>query len=361
LILNRRTFLAAATALVLPGPAVAAGAMDASATRLADKTRLRVEWTDKTDPVSIFVSNDPNGGPGTARLLKAAKGGVSDVEAPVSPRPYFVLTTKDGTRTWVAERLLPLEGGRNFRDLGGYRADDGRQVRWGRIYRSGVMSGLTASDLDYLGKLGIAVVCDLRNPQERASEPSPFLATHGAQVVTFDYDISNSLNGFGQLKTRDQAIAAFAAAYVGFIDTLAPNYTDMFARLVDGRAPLAMNCSAGKDRTGMGSALVLSVLGVPRQTVVADYALTQVYTPPAQYLRQMAGSGTVPGLSDQQAQVFRRLPPEVLDVMMGSDPEVMRQALAEIDRKFGGPIALAKSRLGLTDAKIAALRGAYLI
>jgi protein-tyrosine phosphatase len=359
--LNRRSFLTTAVALGFSGPAFAAASLEASATRLADKTRLRIDWTGTGEPVSIFESNDPNGGPATARLLKAAQGGAFDVEAPVTPRPYFLLTAKDGAQTRVAERLLPLQGGRNFRDLGGYRAEDGRQVRWGRIYRSGVMTGLTPGDLAYLGQLGIAVVCDLRNPQERASEPSPFLASHGAEVVAFDYDMSQSLNGFAAVQTRDQAVAAFAAAYLQFVDTLTPNYTDMFARLVEAKAPLAMNCSAGKDRTGVGSALVLSVLGVPRPTVIADYALTQTYTPPSLYLQQLQSTGAVPGLSDKQAEAFRRMPKEVLQVMMGSDPEVMRQTLAEIDRKYGGPVALVKTRFGLTDAKIAALRAAYLV
>ncbi|MDB5445448.1 MAG: hypothetical protein JWQ97_765, partial [Phenylobacterium sp.] len=124
---------------------------------------------------------------------------------------------------------------------------------------------------------------------------------------------------------------------------------------------LAMNCSAGKDRTGMGSALVLSVLGVPRETVVADYALTQVYTPAALYKARIAQGGSVSGVSSQQAQAFARMPSEVLDVILGSDPEVMRQTLARIDSRFGGPLELAKARFGLTDAKIAHLRGVYLI
>jgi protein-tyrosine phosphatase len=358
---NRRAFLANAAALGLCGPAAAAAPLDASATRLpARGGQLRIEWSDK-EPVSIFQSSDPDAGAATARMVKAAANGTAKVEAPVWPRPYFLLTAKGGGQTRVAERLLPLEGGRNFRDLGGYRVADGRQVRWGRIYRSGVMSGLTAGDLDYLRKLGITVICDLRSPQERASEPSPLIASHGAQVDTFDYDMSASMSGFGAAKTRDQAISAFAASYVTFLDVLAPNFTDMFAHLAEGRAPLAMNCTAGKDRTGVGSALILSVLGVPRQTVVADYALTQVYTPPSLYMNQLAGSGTVPGLTAQQAEAFKRMPQDVLQVMMGSDPEVMRQTLAGIDRKFGGPIALAKARFGLTDAKITAMRATYLI
>jgi protein-tyrosine phosphatase len=142
---------------------------------------------------------------------------------------------------------------------------------------------------------------------------------------------------------------------------LGPNYTDMFARLVRGEAPLAVNCTAGKDRSGVASALILSVLGVPRQTVIADYALTETYTPPSFYLKQMSDPSKPGAPSSDQAKSLSRFPPEVLQVLMGSDPDVMREALGEIDRRYGGPVALAKARFGLTDSSIAQLRQSYLI
>ncbi len=103
------------------------------------------------------------------------------------------------------------------------------------------------------------------------------------------------------------------------------------------------------------------MLGVPRDTVVADYALTQVYTPPAAYMAAMNSSTPTPGLTPQQAEAMRRLPPEVLQVLMGSDPAVMRMTLAEIDTKFGGPTALVKAKFGVTDAGIARMRQLYLV
>jgi protein-tyrosine phosphatase len=242
---------------------------------------------------------------------------------------------------------------------GGYRAADGRQLRWGRIYRSGVMSGLTSADMSYLSDLGIEVICDLRSRQERVSQPNPFLVTESPAVVGTDYDMP-SMAGVARATTRAEAIASFAATYVEFTEFLTPQYTDLFARLVR-REKLAFNCSAGKDRTGVGAALILSVLGVPRATVVADYALTQVYTPPSLYMKMASSHVAAPGITAEQAQAFARMPREVMEVMMGSDPEVMRQTLAEIDRKYGGPIELAKARYGLTDAKVAYLRSAYLI
>lgn len=359
--IDRRAFLASVGGVALSPAAVAASAaLDAKAARTAPGT-IRLDWTG-AQAVAVLVSDNPDAAKRAMRPLATASGASVDLAAPVSPRPYFLVTAADGRQTRVAERLLPLEGGRNFRDIGGYRAADGRQVKWGKIYRSGVMSGLTMNDIAYLQKLGIVAICDLRNPQERASEPSPFLGKPGApKVVATDYDMSASMAAFMAMKTREDAIQGFADAYVGFLDLLVPHYTDMFARLVANQGPLAMNCSAGKDRTGMGAALVLSVLGVPRETVLADYALTQVYTPPSAYMKSMAQGRSTGGLTHEQAQAMARLPTEVLQVIMGSDPEVMRRALDAVDVKFGGPVALAKARFGLTDEKIAKMRATYLI
>ena len=69
------------------------------------------------------------------------------------------------------ERVLPLQGGQNFRDLGGYRTADGRTVKWGLLYRSGAMNALTPADFAALAKRGLVTVCDLRDTRERAKAP----------------------------------------------------------------------------------------------------------------------------------------------------------------------------------------------
>jgi protein-tyrosine phosphatase len=361
--MHRREFIGAAAAsgaLLLAPFAFARVLLEAQATR-STAGSIRLDWTAQNLPTSIFVSTDPDAPASYMHSLKSGiRGGHAELPLPISPRPYFLLSTTDGAEVRVAERLLPLQGGRNFRDLGGYRTDDARQVRWGRIYRSGVMSGLTATDRDYLSSLGIEVICDLRSNQERKSQPNPFLQTDAPAVVATDYDML-PLNGLLNATTTAEAISAFADAYVQFTQALAPQYTDLFARLIRRETPLAFNCSAGKDRTGMGAALILSVLGVPRETVVADYALTQVYNPPSSLMKQMADSRTgMPGATPQ-TDALARMPNEVQSVMLGSDPAIMHRALETIDQKYGGPIEMAKSSFGLTDAKISHLRAVYLI
>ncbi|CAN7573088.1 tyrosine-protein phosphatase [Phenylobacterium sp. LjRoot225] len=361
--MDRRELLMAAVAngaLAAAPAALAAAKLEGRATRTSAQA-VRLDWEAPRRPASIFVSSDPDAQKPYMRAIRSGvRGGRAELPLPVSPRPYFLLSTPDGAQVRVAERLLPLQGGRNFRDLGGYRSADGRQVRWGRIYRSGVMSGLTLADMSYLSGLGVEVICDLRSVQERTSQPNPFQKAEAPRVVGTDYDMM-SFDGLHRATTRAEAVDAFAASYVQFTEILAPQYTDLFARLVRRETPLAFNCSAGKDRTGMGAALILSVLGVPRETVVADYRLTEIYAPPSMYAGQAPHAGPSPGITPEQSQAFARMPREVMQVMRGSDPAVMRQALARIDQKFGGPIELAKARFGLTDARVAYLRGVYLI
>lgn len=357
--MDRRLFLTAAGAFALAAADRVATPLEAGIVRTGPGS-VRLDWTGAR-AVSVFVSTDPAAGKAAMRPLATVDNGSAVLSAPVSPRPYFLVAAADGRQIRVAERLLPLQGGRNFRDLGGWRAADGRQVRWGRIYRSGVMSDLTMADLTYLSALGVSTICDLRSPSEREAEPSPFLKAGGAEVVATGYDRTAATSALLKMTTREEAIQGFADAYIDFLDLLAPHYADMFARLVAGQGALAFNCSAGKDRTGVGSALILSVLGVPRETVIADYALSETYVPPSLYLEPMARGEAIGGFTVAQSRALAKLPPEVLKVIVGADPAVMRRALAMVDAKFGGPVALAKARFGLTDGKIAALRRTYLV
>lgn len=337
----------------------------ASAERL-DPRRVHLRWSGVPGPVTVLASSDANAPASLMRVLASdAPGNELTVDVGSAPRPYFLIEGPDGARLRVAERLLPLEAGRNFRDLGGYVASNGKALRWGRIYRSGVMSGLTANDLTYLAELGIETVCDLRSDSEIAGEPPPFSGMNAPRIVTFGYKMEATMASMGALfvaKTREEAVRAFASSYLEMADFLTPHYTDMFARLMRRETPLAFNCSAGKDRTGLAAALILSVLGVPRETVIADYALSEFYVPPDKYIAEMRtptsqGPDVIP---PQQRQLFSRMPDPVLRVMMGTDPEVMQMTLASIDAKFGGPIALAKTRYGLDDVAIDYLRTVYL-
>lgn len=364
--MDRRRFMmgsGALAGLATPLAAHAKTVSGARATRL-DNDRVQLNWAGGNGAASVLASPDPAASRlGLRPLETGLKGGQAIVSAPASPRPYFIISSGFGSDVRVAERILPLQGGRNFRDLGGYIGAGGKAVKWGRIYRSGVMSSLTRPDVAYLASLGISIVCDLRSGEERTREPSVLIGDERVKIMSHDYELASSMSRLTQSTTRAQAIEAFSDVYINFASTLKPQYTDMFAALVDSDAPFALNCSVGKDRTGVGSALILSVLGVDRASVIADYGLTETYVPVSYYMNLMRTprEGNSNRETAAQASVYTRLPPDVSNVILGSVPDVMRLTLTRMDREFGGPVELAKQRFGLTDAGIAKMRRKYLV
>lgn len=122
--------------------------------------------TSAETPVSVYVSGRPSATAAQMHLLSTnVESTRYEATVPDSiSRPYFLIQPdrkSQGLRT--STRVLPLKGGRNFRDLGGYTASKGQRVKWGTIFRSGVLSSLTNADYDYLSDLGIKVVCDFRS------------------------------------------------------------------------------------------------------------------------------------------------------------------------------------------------------
>lgn len=252
------------------------------------------------------------------------------------------------------QRLLPLQGGQNFRDLGGYRTTDGRTVRWGVLFRSGSMHFLTPADYAYLDRLGIRTVCDFRSTQERAAEPALWPAGKAPHVLADDYDMAQRIPGTqGQTMmaapNAEQARATMAATYPALLRNFNGQYRRMFGELLAGRVPLAFNCTAGKDRTGVAAALILTALGVPRETVIEDYLLTNRYFDPRKVVQQ----------DDQASQAWRKLPPEVLKAYMGADRSYIEAVFAVMDAHRGGVNGYLQDELGLSRAQLQKLHRMY--
>lgn len=177
----------------------------------------------------------------------------------------------------VPSRVVPLEGGVNFRDLGGYETDDGRQVAWRKIFRCGHLGDLTATDMDALAHLKVTQVHDFRRLEEQQRTPSqPVKAT-----IYNDYEMHiGSMSKFWEYMTSDQLTAESAhelvvGSYRNCIDDVAPHYSRLFQSLLSNTDNASVfHCSAGKDRTGMAAALILSALGVSREKIIEDYMLT---------------------------------------------------------------------------------------
>lgn len=257
-----------------------------------------------------------------------------------------------------APRILTLQGGVNFRDIGGYRTEDGHSVKWGKAFRSGSLTHLTDSDYAFVKNLGIQTVVDFRSTEERQSEPTAWRA--GSPVIfTKDYSSAADNAGFAKaLQSPGLTPETMAQVMIGFYrdvpNRFADQYAVLFHKLAKGEGAVLFHCTAGKDRTGVAAGILLSALGVPRQTVLADYALSEKVV---DYMGQMSKAPS----KDGDAYAFlRKLPKEVVVPLMRSDPRYLEAALVRIDQEYGSVDGYLKTKLGLDAAEIAALKSRLL-
>jgi protein-tyrosine phosphatase len=323
----------------------------ASVERVEDGSLL-IRWENALAPVDVWVEHRADGVARRELLSQHDSDGRHNIKA-TDERLYFILENADGSKQEVAERVLPLQGGNNFRDLGGYTTRDGHHVKWGVLFRSGTMAGLTSSDYAYLDQLGIRTVCDFRSTEERTNEPTRWQGSHMPIRNERDYalDTASLMKDVAQPGvTPEQAKLVFATFYREVPFVYVDHYRAMFAELLAGHAPLAFNCSAGKDRTGVASALLLSALGVEHEQVVADYLLSNRYYKPAQ---------PKPGAQDSTSRMLASLSPEIIKVLMGVDASYVRAALDAAASRYGSLEAYFENELGIDAAALQKLRDMY--
>jgi protein-tyrosine phosphatase len=170
-------------------------------------------------------------------------------------------------------RLLPLIGAYNFRDLGGYATVDGSMTRWGRLFRSDTLHQLTTADLEVLRSVGLATVIDLRTGTEVAEKGRGLLQS---EPVSYRHlSVMPEEKRDPDARRPSLAELDLASVYLGWLESGRPALVEALTIMGDPATyPLVFHCAAGKDRTGVLAALVLDIVGVERQTIVEDYALT---------------------------------------------------------------------------------------
>lgn len=187
----------------------------------------------------------------------------------------------------------------NLRDLGGHATEDGRRVRSGCLFRSDELCSLTDADLAQLSELGIRVVLDLRNDVERARRPGRLwegveLLERRSPPASPNPTVEEQIVS-GRLAERDDD--DMARVYVDLLTRLAPEFRLLLMRAAEsGARPLLFHCAAGKDRTGLAAAIILGVLGVPRETILDDYDVTTSHAAPRRLaaLRPLMEQHSVP-------------------------------------------------------------------
>ncbi len=238
---------------------------------------------------------------------------------------------------------IALQNASNLRDLGGWPTGDGRRVRTGLVFRAPALVNLSEADEAEVAKLGLRTVCDFRGVRERAQAPVDLA---GARSLSLPIepsvgaglrDILRTGEASGAL-SPDELTGLLGDAYCAYALQSHAQYRALFAAiLAPGGLPLLMHCSAGKDRTGFGSALLLTALGVAWEHVLQDYLATN------RLWRR------------ETASTLFNLPPALQDVLLAAHAPMLAGAFAAIDREYGSIDRYFADALGLDYEARAAL------
>ncbi len=319
----------------------------ATATQQADGS-FTLTWTAPgARNVTVYAGTDPD----DIRHRKPVAKGAGDATVtvtglPAADRWYFELVPDRGAPLVVADRSLHLASAPNFRDAGGYRTADGHWVRTGVVYRSGDLSKLTEQDLAKLRRLGVRTVFDLRTPAEQKAAPDRIPA--GATAVDANV-LGVADTGAFNVTSPQAAVQAMVDAERTMVsaDSARTAYHAVLNSLVERNDEnVLFHCTAGKDRTGWASAALLTALGVPRETVEADYLASNTY-------RAAEIAATLAQLPPAYQAIYKPL----LDVR----PEYLAAGFDEVQRKFGSFDAYLKSGLGLDGRDLRDLRSQLLV
>lgn len=232
----------------------------------------------------------------------------------------------------ILPHAIPLEGASNLRDLGGYPAA-GRRVKRGLVFRAPALVGLTPADEAAIAAIGLRTICDLRGERESAALPVtipgatrvalPIEPTVGASLK----DILRTGIATGHVSAAEMR-DLLRQAYQAYALTSADRYRTLFGLLLQGETPLLFHCSAGKDRTGFGAALLLTALGASWETVMADYLATNRL-----WRREVARNFD--------------LPPAVLEALLSAHEELLEAAFTAARGAYGSIDTYLDQAIGL--------------
>jgi protein-tyrosine phosphatase len=339
--------------------ATTTAAAEVAAFTAAEVTRedgsLTITWeTEATEPVDVLWGADP--GAIDAPLTTVEGQTTVTVDDPAAGgRAYFRLRSGDAAVT-VAERRVPLEGAPNFRDLGGYETEDGRHVRWGQVFRSGALADLTPADLETVDALGINLVCDLRSDSEVEEEPDPDVAPEAVRLPIIDEatDVEAITDAVlaGDLDAIDPDL--LLEGMPGIATEFPDEWRTLIQRLSEEASrPTNLHCTAGKDRAGWASALVLRTLGVPEDVVMEDYLLSQQYLAESNEETLATVRGIVAGV---QGVPEDEVDMSTLEALLTVEPEYLQAAFDAVAEQYGDWDTYLTENLGLTPDEIEAFR-----
>lgn len=261
------------------------------------------------------------------------------------------------------DNVVPIKGMTNLRDIGGYRTKSGRRIRKGLLLRSEVlvrpgfptkMPIWNQDSADAYAALGLKTIIDLRATQETEEQPSAWSLATGARLIHLpvgeggEGDATDIMKRLFAGELRSFSVDDLTRFYAKTVHREARNFGRVLEELSRQDAlPALVHCAAGKDRTGLLIALVLEALDVPRETVVADYAMTERLRP-----NRVAHYSDILGP--------RNIAPDAVSALFGTPPRAMSDLLGGIDAEFGGVEVFLRVAAGVSPEALRALNDALI-
>lgn len=301
-----------------------------------------LKW--ETDPemdgtMKMYISSDPDSFPETTPVgyAKINDGITTYITNENINRKYFKLVFNDKYSQIVGSRAIPMDSIQNMRDLGGYKTHHNiRSVKWGKIFRSGTLASVGNNDKLRLNNLRIKTILDLHTEGEAELDPADF---PDSKIISVAIPIKNGemikerilkeevCKGDGTLFMQD--------LYLSFVD----EYKDLFGEalkvlLQKDNYPIVMNCALGKDRVGYLTALVLTILNVPEETIRKDY------TDSNEYINLAPIAAEVHNLNDDTQ--------ETLTVLLHANEALLDLSFKQIRKEYGSIDKYLSNGLGFT-------------
>ena len=267
------------------------------------------------------------------------------------------------------KRILSIDGVINFRDLGGYKTIDGRSVKWHQLYRSAQLDRLTDQGVFDMAAMGLKVVVDLRFSDETHKYPTMLAAVPDAEILSWhDESVTQAKTKKGEpsneilrswkesLESNDpaQVREAMRVNYPKKLYSHRAIYRKMIQRLVNGQFPLVFHCAAGKDRTGVAAALVLSLLGVNDEQIIEDYLITQQEI--QHLLENWMSGGAGHDDPDDFQQCLASYPQELVQPVFDADPSYIHTLLDYVNNQYGSFTQYALEVLDINESDIQRLK-----
>lgn len=257
----------------------------------------------------------------------------------------------------------------NARELGGYIGLSGRAIVHGRLLRTGGLFTASPEDLRRLeNEYHVSLIVDFRSDEECREHPDPEIAGAGyVHLNVMDEKVFKGNDEKDVVERTQKSFEEQAREFSAFTEK--PDIEQFYAILLQteqgalsfGRffreminteeGAVLWHCTAGKDRTGVAAALLLTVLGVDRETIVRDYTLTNVFC--RERIEDTYGKLIGLGYAPERAR-------RISDMWEGAQEVMIRNGLASVEKTDGSVMGYVRNRLGITEKEIEILRERYL-